>query len=171
MKRMSLTAFFVALGVSALMITLAADEPLRAISWLFSGAFRSSLSFGSMLESTARLTIAGLAGALVFSSGLFNLGGEGQALAGGLGGAAAAMALPNLAGFPALGLSILAGTAAGGAMGGLSGILKARWGCNELISSFLLSSAMLPVGVVLLGGPMKDTESYLIAAPPLPAGL
>jgi simple sugar transport system permease protein len=51
----------------------------------------------------------------------------------------------------------------------VSGVLRSVWGVDELISSFLISAAAAPVGQVLLGGGLKDPESYLIAAPPLPA--
>ncbi len=166
--RMSLTAFMVALGVACLMILLA-DKPGHTILWLLSGAFRSYSAFGSMLENAARLTITGLAAAIVFNTGLFNLGGEGQAVSGGLSAAAMAIMLPDLPIFPAMVISITVGMGAGGIMGGFSGFLKARYECDELISSFLLSLAILPVGGSLLGGAMRDPESYLIGAPPLPS--
>ncbi len=164
----SLIAIFAALALSVVVILLISDTPLTAITLLLTGAVRSELAFGNMLASAARLTIAGIAATIVFRAGLFNLGGEGQALVGGLSAAMMAMAFPNLPSLLALGLSIMIGIIAGGLMGAISGMLKTWLKVDELISSFLLSSAMLPVGAMLLGGHLKDPESYLIAAPPLP---
>ena len=155
----SLIAIFAALALSVVVILLISDTPLTAITLLLTGAVRSELAFGNMLASAARLTIAGIAATIVFRAGLFNLGGEGQALVGGLSAAMMAMAFPNLPSLPALGLSIMIGIIAGGLMGAISGMLKTWLKVDELISSFLLSSAMLPVGAMLLGGYLKDPES------------
>jgi len=162
-----LIALGAALALTAAATALLSDEGASAVAWLVSGPLRSGLALGNLLATASRLTLAGLAAALAFRAGAFNLGGEGQALAGGLAAAALALALPDLPRFVALPLAVLAGLAAGAAVGALSGFLRARWGVDELISSFLVSAALVPVGPVLLGGPMKDPDSYLIAAPPL----
>lgn len=153
-----------------LVIILLTDEAWLVISWLLTGAVRSRLSFGNLLENTARLTITGLAASLALKSGLVNLGGEGQALAGGLSAAAIAMLLPNLPRIPALVLLVLVGASAGALIGSISGMLKAWWNVDEMMSSFLLAASILPLGTLLLRTKMKDAESYLIAAPPLPQG-
>lgn len=162
-----LISFIAAILVTGLVIFLLSEKPGKALLWLFTGVFRSRLAFGNFLETAARLGIAGMAASLAFRSGLFNLGGEGQALCGGLTAAAMALLFPNLPGFWAIMLAPAAGIVAGGAMGGISGILKTRWNVDELISSFLIAAAVLPIAQVLLTGVMKDADSYLIAAPPL----
>lgn len=163
---------FAALGaallVAGLTVIILSKEPGQAIYYLFSGPFISRLARGNFLETSARLTLAGLAASLAFRSGSFNLGGEGQALAGGLASASVAIFMPGIPRFIALPAAIAAGLVAGALIGSVSGVLKARWDVDELISSFLLSASLFPVGQVLLGGIMKDPSSYLIAAPPLP---
>ena len=163
-------ALTAALVVACTVTAILADSPLRAVSWLLAGPFRSRLIFGNLIASASRLALAGTAAALAFRAGSFNLGGEGQALAGGLAAAALAIALPELPKIAAVPLAVFAGMAAGAVTGGISGVLKSRWNVDELISTFLVSAAAVPVGGVLLGGPMKDPDSYLIAAPPLPEG-
>jgi simple sugar transport system permease protein len=157
-----------ALSIAAVTMVLLSDSPGDTVFYLLAGPFLSRLAAGDLLESSARLVIAGLAASLAFRSGSFNLGGEGQALAGGLSAAAVAVVLPDLPGFAALPLALLAGMLTGALMGSISGVLRALWGVDELISSFLLSAAAIPAGQVLLGGVLKDPQSYLIAAPPLP---
>ena len=164
----SVAAFLVALIISILFTVLTAEDAGKALSRLFIGPFRNRLAFGNFMESAARLLIAGLGAALAFRSGLFNIGGEGQVLAGGLAAAATAIIFPNMFSPFAVIIGILAGIIAGGLLGGVSGFLKAAWNVDELISSFLIAAAMFPLGGAMLSGLMKDADSYLIAAPPLP---
>ncbi|MCK5736964.1 MAG: ABC transporter permease, partial [Spirochaetaceae bacterium] len=165
----SFSALAAALLVSLLTMALLSDTPFQAIGYLLSGPLKNPMAIGNLLESAARLTLAGLAASLAFKSGLFNLGGEGQVLAGGLAAAAVALYLPGLPRFLALPASLAAGLITGAVIGGFSGLLRVKWGVDELISSFLVSASMGPVGHVLLNNVMKDPESYLIAAPPLTA--
>lgn len=162
-------ALAAALVVAGLTVVILSKEPGQAIAYLISGPFMTRLSLGNFIETSARLTLAGLAASLAFRSGSFNLGGEGQALAGGLAAAAVALYFPGIPRVIAIPAAVAAGMAAGGLIGSVSGVLKAKWGVDELISSFLLSASLGPVGHVLLSGAMKDSSSYLIAAPPLPA--
>jgi simple sugar transport system permease protein len=53
----------------------------------------------------------------------------------------------------------------GGLMGGFSGFLKRRLGMNELISTFLFSSALIPVADYLIAGPWRDSSGNLLALP------
>jgi ABC-type uncharacterized transport system permease subunit len=161
------TSLAAALTVAALAILVLSDNPGQALLYLVTGPFMNRLAFGNFLESAARLTIAGVAASLAFRSGSFNLGGEGQALAGGLAAAAVALYFPDIPKFVALPLALAAGIGAGAVIGSVSGALRGKWGVDELISSFLISASLAPVGHVLLSGPMKDANSYLIAAPPL----
>lgn len=156
-----------ALGVSILAILILGDNPGRSIVYLIAGPAMNPLALGNTLAAASRLAIAGTAAALAFRSGTFNLGGEGQALAGGLAVAVLALLLPEMPRMVAVPAAILAGMGAGAVVGGVSGMLKARWQVDEMISSFLLASVLLPVGHYLLSGPLKDPGSYLIAAPPL----
>jgi len=133
------------------------------------GPFISALAFGNFLETAAKLTLAGLAASMAFSAGCFNLGGEGQVLAGGLAATAVAIYLPELPRGLALTLIVAVGFCAGGIIGTMSGILRAKWRVDELISTFLISAVIANLGYALLVGPLRDLDSYLIAAPPLPS--
>lgn len=163
----ALIAISGALAVSMLAMVFLSDDVGRGVLYLVAGPAMNPLALGNTLALASRLIIAGTGAALAFRAGVFNLGGEGQALAGGLSAAALAMALPEMPGFIAPALAVLAGMSAGALIGGISGFIKARWDVDELISSFLISAAIIPVGHYLLSGPMKDPGSYLIAAPAL----
>jgi len=163
----SFAALAAAFTAALVMIFLFSENPGAAIRYMTAGPFMSPMAFGNLLESAARLTLAGTAAAMAFRAGLFNLGGEGQALAGGLAAAAVALYFPDLPRFAALPAALAAGITAGVLIGAFSGFLRNKWGVDELISSFLISASMAPVGHVLLNNLMKDPGSYLIAAPPL----
>jgi len=105
-----------ALGVSALVVLAAGQSPVGAMRALLIGSFGSWDSIGYTLFYATDMIFAGLAVAIAFKCGLFNIGVEGQAAIGGL--ALALVCLGLDAALPAvllLPLAILGG-AAGGAL-------------------------------------------------------
>jgi simple sugar transport system permease protein len=54
----------------------------------------------------------------------------------------------------------------GGLLGGVSGLLKKHLSMNELITSFLFSSALIPLADYLIKGPWRDSTGNLLALPP-----
>ncbi|MFE5479024.1 ABC transporter permease [Nocardia sp. NPDC056541] len=85
------------------------------------------------------LIFTGLAVGLAFRAGLFNIGGHGQFIFGLLGGVVVGFALdlPPLLHVP---LALLAGALAGGLLGAIPGVLKAKTGAHEVISSIMLNN-------------------------------
>jgi len=162
---MALAAAFV---MAVLTMAFFSGNPEDAVKYMIIGPFMSPMALGNLIEAAARLTLAGTAASLAFRAGLFNLGGEGQALAGGLAAAALALYFPDIPRILAVPAALAAGLTAGAVIAGLSGFLRVKWDVDELISTFLISASMGPVGHVLLNNVMKDPDSYLIAAPPLP---
>jgi simple sugar transport system permease protein len=59
------------------------------------------------------------------------------------------------------GLALLAGTVFSGAMAGLSGFLKEKWDTSELITSFLISSALILFTNYCITGPFLDPDTNL----------
>jgi simple sugar transport system permease protein len=60
---------------------------------------------------------------------------------------------------------------AGALMGGISGFLKKQLGMNELITSFLFSSSLIPIADFLIKGPLRDSGGNLLALPAFPKDL
>ncbi len=101
--------------------------------------------------------LAGLAVALGFRAGLFNIGAEGQI---GIGWLAAVFVGYSITGLPAwihLPLAILAGAVAAGAWAGIAGLLKARTGAHEVITTIMLNYVVYRLSEWLLCGPMENT--------------
>ena len=174
-RRESLTARIVALAaalaLAALYPLVASHEPLSALHAFFLGPFSSSYAFYSLLESAAPLLICALGAGLAFRAGVFNLGGEGQAAVGTLAAALTVQGLESSGLPPAL--VLFAGLLAAGAAGSLLALLSTAaelWsGAEVLLTSFLFSQAALVAVDWAIGGPLKASESNLLAMPPIPA--
>ena len=107
------------------------------------------------------LVLSGLAVAFAFRCGMFNIGGQGQYLAGGITAVWIGSSLESLPSFVHIVLAILAGALMGALWAGIAGLLKALVGAHEVISTIMLNWIAVWVGVFLfgLGGPLQnDTQ-------------
>lgn len=98
---------------------------------------------------------AGLAVALGFRCGLFNIGAEGQLFVGALVSAYLGYAIVGLPAYIHLPLALLGGALAGAVWGGVSGLLKAWRGAHEVITTIMLNYIAFRLSDYLLTGPMK----------------
>ena len=83
----------VAFLVAGLVVLLVGESPLQAATLMLRGAFGYAEGFGFTLYYATNFIFTGLAVAVAFHGGLFNIGGEGQAYVGGLGVATVALSL------------------------------------------------------------------------------
>jgi simple sugar transport system permease protein len=91
------------------------------------------------LTAAAPLVFTGLAFSLAFRGGLFNIGGQGQAILGAIGAGLAGFLLPLPVALHLL-AALLAGALAGAAWGFVPGLLKAATGAHEVITTIMLNS-------------------------------
>lgn len=164
----------VALGLSfiiavALLAGLSA-HPADALGAFFLGPLSSGLAVGNLANETLLLSLTGLAAALAFGAGAFNLGGEGQTYVGGLAAVAVALMIPSWGPAGTL-TALLAAVGAGMVLGGLSGWLKIAFDADEIITTFLLSAAAVPMVDALMTGVLGDPSSMLIASRPVAEAL
>jgi ABC-type uncharacterized transport system permease subunit len=111
----------------------------------------------SMVQSVPYI-FAGLAVALGFRAGLFNIGAEGQI---GVGWIAAVVVGFSFAGLPMvihLPLAILAGAIAGGLWSAIAGFLRARTGAHEVITTIMLNYISFRLSEWLLCGPLEAVQ-------------
>src|SRR4051794_26426812 len=80
-----LAALVMGLIFGALVMLVGGDKPLTAYSALFNKVFGSAYDFGETIREITPLILTGLAVAFAFRTGLFNIGGEGQFIAGATG--------------------------------------------------------------------------------------
>jgi simple sugar transport system permease protein len=103
-----------------------------------SGFFRGFYPMSETIVTAIPLLFAGLAVALAFRSGLFNIGAQGQFIFGAIGASYVGFAyeLPPLIHVP---LVLIAGIVLGGLFGGFVGLLKAKTGAHEVIVTIMLN--------------------------------
>jgi simple sugar transport system permease protein len=99
--------------------------------------------------------LAGLAVAIGFRCGLFNIGAEGQFFMGALGSAYVGYSIVGLPWFIHLPLALLGGAAAGAIWGAIPGFLKARFGAHEVVNTIMMNWIAFRLSDWLLFGPMK----------------
>jgi simple sugar transport system permease protein len=105
---------------------------------LFESSLGSSRALGRTLVEATPLALAGLSVALAFRAGLFNIGGAGQVV---VGASCAAWVgftwdLPSGLHIP---LAVAAGFLGGAGWGFIAGLLKARTGAHEVITTIMLN--------------------------------
>jgi len=130
-------AIAMALAAGAAFILAIGENPLAIYADMARECFGRGYGLGQTLFKATPLIFTGLAVALGFRTGVFNIGAEGQMI---LGGFAAAMAglLPLPGPLPLL-AALLAAALAGGAWGAIPGALKARFGAHEVINTIMLN--------------------------------
>jgi general nucleoside transport system permease protein len=104
-----------ALALSALVVLAAGADPVEAMIVLARGAVGDGASLGYTLYYATNFILTGLAVALPFHAGIFNIGGEGQAYIGGLLASLVCLFLGPAMGWPAIPVAVAA-AAAGGAL-------------------------------------------------------
>ena len=163
------------LVVGAIVAVIGAD-PWQALRLLVTGAVGSSESIGYTLYYATNFIFTGLAVAVAFHAGLFNIGGEGQAYIGGLGCGLAILALDRvLPGWLMIPLAILASALFGAAWAAVPAWLQAWRGSHIVITTimfnFLASALMvyLMVNVLIAPGSMTPQSRTFTAAGKLPS--
>jgi simple sugar transport system permease protein len=113
---------------------------------------------------TTTLILVGIAVAFAFRCGLFNIGGQGQYIAGMIAAACVGIYLPDVPHVPHMVLAAAAGALAGAVWAGIAGILKATVGAHEVISTIMLNWIALWIGSYLVGfgGPLQDPEQIFV---------
>ncbi|RKX74919.1 MAG: ABC transporter permease [Spirochaetes bacterium] len=152
----------VAFLIVVILILLLSSEPVKSIYYFFAGPFINKYYFGNMLNVSIPLIFTGLGIAVAFTSANFNLGGEGQTYAGALITTVVCLWLPQANGYVGGILAIIAAIIGGAFLAGLSGYFKMKWGTSELISSFLISSAVIFIVNYFITGPLDDPSNNLL---------
>jgi riboflavin transport system permease protein len=166
--RSSLLAVLVALVVTVALLGVGSVSWANALRAFFVQPFANRYYFGNMLSLMGYLLIAALGIIVAFRGGLYNLGGEGQIFVGALAGTLAGLALPTLPGIAGTLVVLVVASATGAFLAGLSGVFRRYWGAPELITSYLLAAAMIPVAEYLIVGPANDPTRNLLATARLP---
>lgn len=139
--------------VFALLLLANGTNPIDGYRAMWDSISRDSDSFGDVLVRTTPYLMAALAVALPARAGLFNIGGEGQLLVGGIGAMAMANALgQSLSRTPTLLLMAIGAMAAAAGWAGIAALLRQYAGTNEAMSTLLCNYlAFLLLGTLVFG--------------------
>ena len=145
------------LGVLVILVVQRSWSDVTAVAsamWNYGLLNRSS--FGFIFGRATPFIFAGIAVAIAFKAGLFNIGVEGQYAMGALTAAVVGTKLsaPTVVHLP---LTILAGMAGGLAWALIPALLKVYRGAHEVISTIMMNYVANGLLLYLLSGPLKDT--------------
>ena len=129
----------VALIVSGLVVLIIGENPLEAMWIMLKGAVGSLKGWGYLLYYATNFVFTGLAVAVAFHAGLFNIGGEGQAYMAGVGAAAVGLGLEFLPWPIVIPLAILASMAMGAFWAWIPGVLQAKRGSHIVITTIMFN--------------------------------
>ncbi len=129
----------------------------QALAALVRGALGSWYAFGSgTLVRATPLILTGLAVAVAFRAGVFNIGAEGQFLVGAAAAAALALRLPAAPGVIVIPAVLLAGSIAGAAWAWIAAVLRLRLHVLEVISTIMLNFVAAYLVSYLVRGPLQE---------------
>ncbi len=158
-----------ALALSAVLLALTGHSPLSVYETMFDSALGSSNGWSATLNRAVPIGLCGLAVAVAGSMGLWNIGAEGQIVAGAIGAAWVARFGAEWPG-PVLISAMLAASVLGGAFWALGPAwARAQLGVNEIITTLMLNEIAIRLVRYLVNGPWKDPEgNNFPVAPELP---
>jgi general nucleoside transport system permease protein len=156
-----LLAVVLAIIVGGIVVLASGSNPIDAYQQMLVGAVGSPFDISETIISSIPLILAAYAVSFAFRCGLFNIGAEGQLYMGAIASTWVATTLPDWPGVPLILLCIVAAMVAGGAWAGIAGLLKAKTGAHEVITTMMLSYVAIAISHWLLqAGPMTPANAY-----------
>ncbi|MDE1990965.1 MAG: ABC transporter permease [Rhizobiaceae bacterium] len=169
-----------ALGCGFMLTMLVSAEPLKAYAALLTGAWpdfgwnsagqftaRRMTRLGSLLEDATTLTLLGLAVAIPFRAKQFSMGADGQLFLGTIAAAATSLIVggPAIVVIPA---ACIAAMTSGFLWGLVPGVLKTRFGANEIVTTLMLNVIAVQFYRLAITFWLRDPSAGFITTPPLP---
>ncbi len=124
--------------VAAVVLVFAGYNPWESFGALFKGIFAKPKYISNVIIKATPIILTGLSVAFAFKTGMFNIGAEGQYIAGTVAAVCVGVKF-NFAPVIQIPLVVLSGVLAGAIFGGIIGYLKARFGIHEVITSIMLN--------------------------------
>ncbi len=146
----------------AIVLHLAGTDAERALAAMWNGSVGSwyALTSSTLVRATP-LILAGLAVGVAFRAGVWNIGAEGQFLAGSAATVWVALRWTVVPSPVLLPVALLAGAGAGAAWAAIAAVLRRRYGVLEVISTIMLNFiAAYGVGYLVRGPLQEPTRIY-----------
>ncbi|HUP63658.1 MAG TPA: ABC transporter permease [Thermoanaerobaculia bacterium] len=162
----AVVAALAALAAMAIVLALLGHPPARTMAILFQGAAGSSFAISESLLKSIPLLFTALAVVVAFRAGVWNIGGEGQFIVGGI----AALAVGGMieGGAVASILSLMAGIAGGAAWAWIAVLLRNLRQAPEVLTTILLNFVAVHLMGWLINGPLQEEGRRYPQSDPLP---
>ncbi len=145
-----------ALLIGAVMLALLGANPLSAYASMLTGVFGSMSGFTQSLVKATPLLLVGLGICIAFRANVINIGAEGQIVLGALMATWFSLQFRTWPGVLLIPATLIMGFLAGAVWGFVPGILKARMGVNEILSTVMMNAIALQLMNLMLRGPLMD---------------
>ncbi len=159
--------FALAIAIGAVVLAATGHEPLSVYRLMIEEAFGGERRIAATLTAATPLLLTGLAAAIAFRAGIFNVGAEGCFYLGAMAAAVVGYASPN---WPSAVLIPLA-LSASGIVGGVwmigPGLLRSRLGVDEVVTTLMLNFIAVDLTSWLVNGPLLARGSANSATPPI----
>lgn len=151
------SSIFISLMITSIILLISNINPIYLYEALF-----SAIADYSTLKYSIPLILTGVGLAIAYKANIWNIGGEGQILAGALMTTLLALYIIPKSTSPFLAIMILYifGFFAGGTLGFIAGFLKAKFNVNEVLSTLMLNYVMIYAVNYLVYGPWKGVKEY-----------
>ena len=154
-------AVVLALVICSALVAMAGAPVLEAYSFLFLSTFQTLYDVQDTLVKASPLIWTGLAVAVAFRAKFWNIGAEGQLIAGAMAAAFIGQRefLPEMLLIPLIPLMLLGAMAAGALWALIPALLKVKLKVDDVVTTLLANSIILYALMGLLEGPWKDPVS------------
>ncbi len=146
--------------LGAIVFTAIGFNGISAVREIFLTPITNSLKWQDIGVKAAPLIIIGVGLSVAYRANVWNIGAEGQYVAGALAGTGVALVTMQMQGPWILPLMALAGIAGGMLWGAIPALLKTRFGVNEILSSLMLNYVVVQLLYFLLRSPWKDPMAF-----------
>jgi len=171
---MPVASVIFAFVVGAIIVLVTRGDPIAAYTGLLCGGLgidctqgeNPALQVSNTIVYAIPLITTGVAVALPFRAGLFNIGAEGQFLAGAIACTAIGIKFGSLPSIVLIPMVLVGGMLAGAAWAGIAGVLKATVGAHEVVTTIMLNYiAQWLLRFLIIGGPLQLAEGTSKSSP------
>lgn len=154
--------------VIILVIQAAGMNTSRALAALYFGSVGSIYGLALSLLNATHLLIIGLGIVIASKSRIFNVGAEGQQIIAAIAATAVGLAMAGADGLLIMFTMSIVAILVGGLYGAIAGVLKARWGINEVIVTIMMNWVAVEAVSFVIRGPLKDPTVNWPQSPLIP---
>lgn len=160
-----LLAVNTALLIGYFLILFTGSDPVAAYKGLYEGMIGDKSRFAETLVAMTPFVLMGLAVAVGFLTGLFNIGAEGQFYIGAMAAAVVGSSFESLPLVVHLPLTVGAAMLGGAIWGAIPGFLKARFGAHEVINTIMMNYIAVKTVDYLVKNVFRDPKASLDRTP------